>query len=115
MFTRPALPHDGTKTRRKDARRSVRNVLGTSSDNAPTLAQALEAADHLKRIIDLASGGRYGLAVVRSTDNAEEGQLAWYRDELTRASQIHEPIQEARRRERELRELHPELRWADYL
>lgn len=54
----------GTKTHRRELRRDVRSTLGTSSDDAPTVLQALRAASALQRILDAASGGRYGLAVV---------------------------------------------------
>lgn len=115
-FHRPAFPHEGTKTRRRDIRRDIRRVLGTSNEDAPTLRQALLAADDLKRIIDLASGGRYGLAVVRLVGANEEGQL--YRhgpleDQVARSSQIHEPISATLARERELRE-GAENTWQDY-
>lgn len=115
MIHRPALPHEGTKTRRREIRRDVRRLLGTSSDGAPTLTQALEAADQLKRIIDLASGGRYGLAIVRATGDGEIGQTYRGQDGLFHvSSQVHEPIHETRSREYRLREDCPELRWADY-
>jgi hypothetical protein len=107
-FHRPAFPYSGNKTQRREIRRNVRNWLGTSSDDAPTLETALAAADELKRIIDLASGGRYGLAVVRSIDHREgfqeTPQKAWYRDELVTSSQVHEPISQTRSREKQLRD-----------
>lgn len=113
MFNGPAFPRDGSKTRRREIRRSVRNWIGTSSDDAPTLDSALAAADELKRIIDLASNGRYGLAVVRSTSFNETPQVAIYRDELVTSSQVHEPITETRSREKRLRE-ESKLGWTQY-
>ncbi|MDH5295308.1 MAG: hypothetical protein OEW91_16680 [Acidimicrobiia bacterium] len=104
MFTRPATSHDGTKTRRREIRRDVRRLLGTSSEGAPNLAQALAAADQLKRIIDLASGGRYGLSIVRAVGDGEIGQTYRGTDGLFHvSSQVHEPIHETRGREYRLR------------
>jgi hypothetical protein len=54
---------DQSKQARKAHRSDVRAHLGTSSDPAPEIRQALLAADSLKQIVDAASGGRYGLAV----------------------------------------------------
>ena len=113
LYPQPAFPRDGSKTRRREIRRNVRNWLGTSSDDAPTLDSALEAADELKRIIDLASNGRYGLAVVRSANFNETAQVAIYRDELVTSSQVHEPIVETRRREKQLRD-EAQLGWTQY-
>ena len=53
-----------TKGRRRELRSSIRNILGTSSDTAPDVYTTLLAANKLQRLLDLASGGRYGLAVV---------------------------------------------------
>lgn len=134
MFHKPALPFDGTKTRRKEARRLVRGYLGTSSEAAPTLEDALLAAQELKRIIDMASGGRYGLAIVRSADVIETCQyraveqygegveadgrrypvLQGHKPERERSSQIHEPVAETIKRERAHRKGNPDYRWIDF-
>lgn len=55
--------YTGSKTRRKDYRRRIRNILGTSSDDAPTILHALDAARELGALVDVASGGRFGIAV----------------------------------------------------
>jgi hypothetical protein len=55
---------EGSKTARRRYRRDVRRILGTSSDPAPNVHQALTAANKLQQLLDAASGGRYGLAVV---------------------------------------------------
>lgn len=55
---------DGSKTRRKELRQEARNILGTSSDPAPTIIEALRAANKVQALLDLASNGTYGLAVV---------------------------------------------------
>jgi|GEM_PF-4604665 len=52
-----------SKGARKAYRGEIRSRLGTSSDPAPEIRQALRAADTLKGLIDAASSGRYGLAV----------------------------------------------------
>jgi hypothetical protein len=117
LYKRAAQETEGTKGRRKKARREVRNVLGVSSDPAPTLAQALDAVEQLRRIVDTASNGRYGLAIVRPTFPGEETQKR-YVEQFTfdsqpgvrfegdpkteRSSLVHEPVTETRRREREL-------------
>lgn len=119
LYPRPATPTAGSKTRRKDARRSVRTTLGPSADAAPGLLAALDALDSLRRIVDLASGGRYGVAIVRPAFDGEDTQTrevegftfgpnpgVVFTGERTRekSSQIHEPIAETRRRERHLRD-----------
>ena len=135
MFHRPATPYTDTKTRRRDIRRLVRGYLGTSSEAAPTLEDALRAADELKRLIDLASGGRYGLAVVRSADVIETCQyraveqygdgvaadgsrypvIQGHAPERERSSRVHEPINETIKRERALRRSNEDsYRWADF-
>lgn len=130
----PLYPHhanerDGSKGRRKDARRNVRSSLGTSADNAPGLLAALDAADSLRRIIDLASNGRYGLAIVRSTFEGETPQerfierftfdagpgVRFIESELERSSQVFESVSETRRREKELRRLARERAGGEYL
>lgn len=118
LYKRLAVASDGTKTRSRDARRGVRAALGVSSDPAPTLLQALDAAEQLRRIIDMTSGGRYGLAIVRPTFAGETGQERFV-EEYTfgaqpgviytgltseRSSLVHEPVTTARRREAHLRD-----------
>jgi hypothetical protein len=51
-------------TERRDLRRSIRNVLGTSREEAPTARQVINAATYLRRMMELASGGRFTLAIV---------------------------------------------------
>lgn len=119
LYFSQAVEAVGTKIRRKDDRRDVRNALGVSSDPAPSLQQALQAAESLKRIIDMASCGRYGLAIVRPTFDTEVTQeriveettylrldrVAYTGRHRERSSLIHEPVSETIRRERHLREL----------
>lgn len=59
--------YDRTATRRKTARRSIRATLGTSSDAAPTVRDALVAGVHLDDLLRDASGGLFKLAVVRQS------------------------------------------------
>lgn len=54
---------DGTKTRRKQLRRSIRMGLGSSTDPAPNVETALDAAFFLDRMLADASGGRFRLLV----------------------------------------------------
>lgn len=123
LYPASAAPRDGSKGRRKDARRNVRAALGTSSDGAPSLTAALQAAESLRRIIDLASNGRYGLAIVRPTfegeitqerlveeftfDSGRSGTTVVYPGDLKRekSSLVHEPVTDTVRRERHLREV----------
>jgi hypothetical protein len=125
LYSAAAIPRDGTKGRRKEARSNTRSKLGVSADGAPGLLAALSAVESLRRIIDLASNGRYGLAIVRPTF---EGEITQERlvEEWTptfgpvsihdttatytgrgreKSSLIHEPVGETRRREFHLREL----------
>ena len=57
-FARP-----GTKTRRKERRSDARMWLGTSSDPAPNARQILLAIEALKGALDMATDGRFGLAI----------------------------------------------------
>lgn len=57
--------YDGTKQRRKQDRMAVRHALGTSSDDAPNVYQALTAARSLDMLLDLASAGALRLRVQR--------------------------------------------------
>jgi len=52
-----------TKTRRRELRRRIRAILGTSRDDAPTIRDALETADNLSKLLDDASSGRFKLKV----------------------------------------------------
>jgi hypothetical protein len=116
----PAYAHEasGTRTRQREARRAVRTSLGTSSDAPPTLAQVLDAVEALRRLVDMTSGSRYGLAIVRSatpdedtqtrevegyTFGAHPGVIFTGTRTRERSSQIHEPVTETRRREKALR------------
>lgn len=51
----------GSKTQRREERRYVRMILGTSRDEAPGLVRATRAAQALDKIVHLASGGRFRL------------------------------------------------------
>jgi len=51
-------------TRRKELRRNIRRYLGTSNDAAPDSLNVLKAARDLASLLDMTSGGRYGLALV---------------------------------------------------
>jgi hypothetical protein len=57
--------YDRTVTRRKTARRSIRAALGTSSDAAPNVHEALIAAVHLDDLLSDASGGLFRVKVYR--------------------------------------------------
>lgn len=48
--------------RRRMLRRHVRAQLGTTHDEAPGPLSALAAADSLKALVELSTGGRFGLA-----------------------------------------------------
>ena len=53
----------GHKTRLRVLRRDIRTELGTTRDPVPSVEQLLEALAHLGAMLDLASGGAYGVAV----------------------------------------------------
>lgn len=53
----------GSKTRRREDRRAVRNALGTGRDDAPGAEATLRAADSLASILGDATGGVLGLVV----------------------------------------------------
>jgi len=122
LYPAAAFPRDGSKGRRKDARSNARRHLGTSNESAPGLLAALNAVEQLRRIIDLASNGRYGLAIVRPTFEGEITQERLVEEwtptygvptttvEYTgrgreKSSLVHEPVSDTRRRERHLREV----------
>lgn len=88
------LAYEGTVTRRKQLRQIVRNTLGPGSDPAPTVRGTLAAADSLKGLLDLASGGHYGLAVRDFSKAADDPE---------RFITIGEAITEVREK------VHPEL------
>lgn len=60
----------GTKTVRKNYRRSIRGTLGTSSDDAPNLYDALRAVEALDHLLRYASGGNMALLVSVPEDAA---------------------------------------------
>jgi hypothetical protein len=45
-------------TERRDLRRSIRNVLGTSREEAPTARQVINAATYLRRMMAVHAGHR---------------------------------------------------------
>lgn len=53
----------GSKTVRKNYRRSIRNTLGTSSEDAPNVYSALRAAEALNHLLRYASGGNMAVLV----------------------------------------------------
>ena len=59
------LAYSGTATRRRDARRRVRNALGTSRDQAPSAMTALDAALALSQLLEDATAGNLSLRVQR--------------------------------------------------
>jgi len=63
MYDYENFASGGSKTVRKNARREIRNVLGTSSEDAPTLYEAVQAARYLDQLLDYASGGNMRLEV----------------------------------------------------
>jgi len=67
-MTYTTLPesYTGTATKRRDIRQTVRNYLGTSRSSAPSIFTVLYCARQMGRLLDLTSGGRYGLAIVES-------------------------------------------------
>lgn len=60
----PMQPRYESATRRRQCRRNVRNVLGTSSDPAPEAGQVIRAAEAMDELIRLASNGRFALVLV---------------------------------------------------
>lgn len=66
--------YEGTKTRRREERRDIRTILGTSSDAAPNVHQALRAAEHLSQLLSLATGGAYRLTI---TDKRGDSLDPW--------------------------------------
>lgn len=53
----------GTKTRRREIRQNIRRILGVGHEQAPNAIGALMAARELGKLVDLATAGRYGIAV----------------------------------------------------
>jgi hypothetical protein len=56
-------PRYQTAGARKDARRRIRNTLGTSRDPAPDAVKALRAAGDLHELLRDASDGRFELVL----------------------------------------------------
>lgn len=56
---------EGSKGQRREYRRDVRRLLGTSSDPAPDAHDTLDAARHLSMLLDDATSGRFRLTVER--------------------------------------------------
>lgn len=72
------IPTHGTVGVRKDARRQVRNVLGTGRDDAPDALDAITAAQHLDKILRAASDGELRLVIKHDPHNAGwSSQLSW--------------------------------------
>jgi hypothetical protein len=76
-------------TRRKAARRDVRQALGTSRDPAPGTMELLHAATHLAEALRLTSG-RYRLVVM------DGGDIIEAREALSRESEAREAARRAR-------------------
>ncbi len=70
--------YQGTKTKRRESRRAVRERLGTSSDPAPTIADALDAANSLDWIVSDASSGRFRLLVLDARTQTTKPASAAY-------------------------------------
>lgn len=61
-------PKSGTKTRRREQRQRVRNILGSSSQRPPSLAAMVSATRALHDLMVTTSGGVYGVAIVSAHD-----------------------------------------------
>lgn len=59
----PISPKYASKTRRKQARQQVRNILGSSNDEATGPMPALRAAMYLNDLMVLATNGRFSIRV----------------------------------------------------
>ena len=60
-----------SKSRRKELAREIRSTLGSSHEAAPHAYRALLAANKLQALIDLATGGKYGLCLVNLREIAQ--------------------------------------------
>jgi hypothetical protein len=79
----------GTATFRKDARRKVREVLGTSRADAPEVLDAITAAQHLDKIMDMASDGELRVKLVHARPGAVDATVTWREArEMARGEQV---------------------------
>lgn len=57
-------PRNQSATERRQLRSAIRNTLGVGRDEAPDAVQALRAARDMTRLLELATDGRFTLAVI---------------------------------------------------
>jgi hypothetical protein len=67
-------------TQRKQLRQSIRNYLGVSRDPAPDTLYVLKAARDMASLLDLTSGGRFGLALVDFRGDGGDTQSSYPSD-----------------------------------
>lgn len=63
-----ALAYRGTATRRREMRQKVRNILGTSRDQAPSARRTLDALVQLDHILRDATAGAMRVTIHVGTD-----------------------------------------------
>jgi hypothetical protein len=75
------------KTRLRELRRNVRRVLGTSSDGVPEANAVLNAARDIGSMLDIATGGEFGIAVYdfRTQKTHPVGNIIDYRSKCQQA------------------------------
>lgn len=54
-------PRDQSATERRELRRKIRNVLGTSREEAPGAMEAIMVVQQAQRLLELATGGELSL------------------------------------------------------
>ena len=74
-------PRNGTATRRRELRRRMRNGLGTTRDSAPEAVEALYVAHNANELLELATDGRFGVAII----DRERGTFVGLADALRTA------------------------------
>lgn len=95
-------PMMASATKRKKERREIRNVLGTSRDDAPSVLGCTRAAIHLNRLIYLASGRRFEIVIkdnklgqtVEPFQAHQSADKEWQAD-YERARRVREPLRSA--------------------
>lgn len=83
-FQLPARPELRSKTRRRAWRRDVRQYLGTSSQDVPTLPRVLRAVNALNNLLQLSSEYRYTIVIRHLDGETETPSAALRREERMR-------------------------------
>ena len=70
-------PYAGTATRRRELRQKLRNVLGTSRSEAPSLRQLAAAIVHLDNLVQYSTASQYRVRLVRNTNQGGIVEHPW--------------------------------------